>query len=162
MVMPRDGFKYVIRFDPGEVAQAVNAQASEEAIAEDNEEDMEEMNEEEMDEEYDEKLPFNVNVEVHRDGNQSVLEMSAEVSPAEDGRTYDVFLMDVHVDNPVKGYTGPSYDTLDEELREQFDSLLNKNFKKMMPLVADYSRAKEANLYKEWLEDVKGIVSSPQ
>ena len=48
------------------------------------------------------------------------------------------------------------------QLREQIDQMVHKNFRKFVPLIADYARAKEAHLYQHWLQDFKEIVASPQ
>lgn len=170
LTIPRDGFKYVLKFEPSEVAQAVNSsinpkedgkEASEEQDEDDEEEEEEDDDMEDMDGEYDgEKMPFNLTVEMHRDGSAKSLSVEAEVTPSYENEGYDLYVMDVSIQKEKVSYSGPSYDTLDDEIREQFDQLINKNFRKIVPFIADYARAKEAKLYADWLQDVKEIVTT--
>ncbi|PJF18285.1 hypothetical protein PSACC_01900 [Paramicrosporidium saccamoebae] len=160
MIIPREGYKYTLQFDPSEVAESVNASPmAEEALDEEAEAEVEEMDEEDYGEE---KMPFNVSIEIARDGMDKTLELNAEVTPSVEGDLYDLYIMDLAVNkkDDTGAYAGPSYDSLDDEVREQFDQLITKNFRKFIPLVADYSRAKEAHLYNEWLQDVKAIVAA--
>jgi hypothetical protein len=88
------------------------------------------------------------------------LYLNAEVTPSLEDKGFDMFVMDMSVNNGSDtSYAGPTFDSLDDEVREQFDQLVSKNFRKFIPLISDYARAKEANLYSEWLQDVKSIVS---
>jgi hypothetical protein len=160
MIIPREGYKYTLQFDPSEVAESVNANPmAEEALDEEAETEVEEMDEEDYGEE---KMPFNVSIEIARDGMEKSLELNAEVTPSVEGDLYDLYIMDLSINkkDDAGAYAGPSYDSLDDEVREQFDQLITKNFRKFIPLVADYSRAKEAHLYNEWLQDVKAIVAA--
>ena len=161
LTIPKEeGIKYVLKFDPSQVADAVNNAQSAGSVEENEEMD------EDGDADYEEdKMPFNVTIEVHRNGVSKTLCMEAEVSPSyeEDGDKYDMYISDVRVnkvaDDSVGNYSGPSFDALDDALRDQFDQFANKNFRKFMPLVADYAKAKEAALYNGWLHDVKEIVA---
>lgn len=166
MVIAKEGNPtYVLRFDPAQVADAINAVPEEDAM--DAEEDAALENEaaEAADFEDEGQMPFTVTIECHRSGLEKYLAMEAEVNASfEEEGTYDVYITDMVLESesaaPGKGatsYAGPTFDTLDDELREQFDQLVNKNFRKYMPLIADYARAKEAQLYAQWLVDLKTI-----
>lgn len=168
LVIPKDGYKYVLKFDPSTVANSVNASSP--AVAED--EAMEEEEEEEdegamgelegEDEDFDreeEMSSFDVSIEVHREGAPGVLVISAEASPAFEQEGYDVFVMDASLKKGDAAYPGPAYDSLDEEIREGIDKLVAKNFTKFIPFVADYARVREAQMYQQWLEEVKQVAA---
>lgn len=55
-------------------------------------------------------------------------------------------------------YLGPDYHSLDDNLREQFDGFISKNFKKLVPFIREYSEAKEAKEYGSWLDQIKKII----
>lgn len=56
-------------------------------------------------------------------------------------------------------FPGPRFIDLNEELQESFNDFVEKNFVKFVPLVVDYTRAKEKILYRGWLKDMKEIVT---
>lgn len=170
MVIPKGGgLKYVVRFDPAQVADAINAMPEEDAMEAEEEEEsssaLESESAEAADFEDDGQMPFTVTIECHRSGLDKHLAMETEVNASfEEEGAYDVYITDMVLESgsaaagkEATTYAGPTFDTLDEELREQFDQLVNKNFRKYMPLVADYARAKEAHLYAQWLTDLKAI-----
>ncbi len=185
---PAQGSRYVIAFDCAAVTNAVNT-ASELADNEDDEEesfeDDETVNEEEEEEEEEEEdddvedsyeeeegeeaLPFNVTVEIHRDGpaSKKFLELAVEATMEPTGE-FDLLLVDMVLRQPAaaaaKGsdgtpYSGPSFDTLDEGIRAEFDGFVRKHFARFIPLVAEYAQAREAKLYSEWLKDVKSVLA---
>lgn len=167
LIIPKDGYKYVLKFDPSTVANSVNAASP--AVAEDEAMDGEEEEDEEAtgelegeEEDFDreeEMSSFDVSIEVHRDGAPGVLVISAEASPAFEQEGYDVFVMDASLKKGDAAYPGPAYDSLDEEIREGIDKLVAKNFTKFIPFVADYARVREAQMYQQWLEEVKQVAA---
>lgn len=170
MILPKEGgLKYVIRFDPAQVADAINATPEEDAVETEETAALEEETAETAEFEDDGQMPFTVTIECHRSGLDKYLAMEAEVNGSfEEEGAYDVYITDMVLESHSAGdgkeattYAGPTFDTLDDELREQFDQLVNKNFRKFMPLVADYARAKEAHLYAQWLADLKAISQGP-
>lgn len=168
LTVAREGVTYVVKFECSAVADSLNSakdleeqdrdDAEAEAGAqEENDED------DDLDESYEEEaMPFNVSVEVRRDAvKDKHLELELEVSPALEGGKYDLYVMDLTlVGKAERAYGGPSFDTLDDSIREQFDQFASKNFRKMMPLVADYARAREARLYGDWLHELKTVVAN--
>ena len=164
MIIPKEGgIKYVIKFDPSQVADAINSTANEETMEQESDDVEAEAEMEEEDFEDEGAMPFSISVEVHREGKNKFVAFDAEASPAFEAETsggeYDLYITDMYLSGPSVTYEGPSFETLDEELREQFDQLVSKNFRKFLPLVAEYARAKEANQYSQWLADLKEIAS---
>lgn len=167
MTIPKeDGIKYILRFDPSQVADSINSAID--SKEEDNEDEGDlEMSTEEADEldegEFDEdKMPFNITLEIHREGHLKYASIEAEVSPSLEGRNqFDLFISDMFLQRASNGQVevGPSFDTLDDDLREQFDQLVSKNVRKFIPLVTDYSKAKDAQQYGSWLRDLKEIAA---
>ena len=159
LVIPKEnGVKYVLKFDPHQVADSVNA-TPEEFDGEDGAEMNAEAIAEEDGEFDEEKMPFNVTFEVHREGINKYASLEAEVSPSVEGEGYDLYISEMYICRDGNILSGPSYDTLDDDLRDQFDQLVNKNFRRFMPLVADYSKAKDAQHYGKWLEDLREIAT---
>ena len=149
MIIPKEGgIKYVIKFDPSQVADAINSTPDEETMEQESD-DVEA--EAEMEEDFEDEgaMPFSISVEVHREGKDKFVTFDAEATPAFETEAnegeYDLYITDMYLSGPSVTYEGPSFETLDEELREQFDQLVSKNFRKFLPLVAEYARAKEAN-----------------
>lgn len=165
VISKEDSLKYVIRFDPAQVADAINALPEENAMEAEEESALENESAEAADFEDEGQMPFTVTIECHRPGVNKYLAMEAEVNASfEEEGAYDVYITDMVLESDAaaagkstSAYAGPTFDTLDDELREQFDQLVNKNFRKYMPFIADYARAKEAQLYAQWLVDLKAI-----
>lgn len=172
MTIPKDGYKYVVSFNPSQIADSVNAaDLSDQAIEDESasaEEDLQEEEDSLAEEEYgeDDSTPFQLTIQVQRDNvPNKKLVITAEATAEFEGKGYDLYVMDATIEKDAAhglDYSGPSYDSLDEELREQIDQMVHKNFRKFVPLIADYARAKEAHLYQHWLQDFKEIVASPQ
>lgn len=165
LVVPKEGHKFIVSFDPAEVADSVNSSSSITAEEEDFEEEGEREGEgeeamENFEDEEDDVQPYTINIEIQRSGLEKTLNLQAEVTPSMDGEGYEMYLTDLVLNKTGQTYAGPSFDTLDDSVREKFEEFANKNFKKLLPFIADYARAKEANLYQEWLQDVKSVVAN--
>lgn len=169
MTIPKDGYTFILKFDPSAVANSVNAAnpvAEEEADDDMVDDEMNEVEEQEDDfGDEDGMGSFDVTIEVHRDGAPGTLVIAAEANPAFEEKGYDLYVMDASIKKDdvaaaAAAYPGPAFDSLDEEIREGIDKLVAKNFTKFMPLVADYARVKEAHLYQQWLGELKQIVAA--
>ncbi len=175
LVIPRgEGVKYVVSFDSDSVANAINAAGpqSEEGFDEEDEEaGGRRINESELDEDYDEdaeedygeQMPLMMTIEVHRESQPDKhVVFEAEATPSSKPNQYDLFVtyMGVVNESVQTDYSGPGYESLDEKLREQLDQFVAKNFAKYVPLIAEYSRAKEGQLYSQWLRDVKQVLAA--
>lgn len=159
-MIPKNGYKFVVKFNPNEVAESeISNGIGEEEEAMEEEESVEQ---DEIDDEYDEdgKLPFNVQVQIHRDGVSKSVSLDLDVTPSYEGKGYDVFITNLSLEKEGSNYLGPSYDSCDEELREVIDELASKNFRKYMPFISEYSRAVEAVNVEEWLKDMKEVVGN--
>lgn len=172
--------KYTINFDVAEVANAVNnneeVEAARQEEFEEEEEDEESMAErDEYEEDFEEDNegiePFGLYAEIARvdaAADAAKLQMELEVMPSEDEKSagYEVYVHDFSLSRSpadsaketVPEYKGPSFVSLDDGIREGVEQFASKNFRKFVPLIADYSRAKEANLYAGWLEEVSAFV----
>jgi len=162
-----NGLDLKICFDAGLIAQSFDIN---EQTKLNEEQDQDEAKEEEEVDEFDadedlEPQPYNFTLEVTRQsGPEKTLKFEVEVLSGIDDTAEDIYITAVHVlpkDSKVESpYLGPDYYSLDETLREGFDAFVKKNFKKLVPFIAAYSRAKESKEYAGWLNDVKQIVSS--
>lgn len=173
MTIPKEnGLKYVLKFNASQVADSINAARLDTELEDNEQEDgRTEMSAEDADEmldegEFDEeKMPFNISLEIHRDNQPKYATIEAEVSPSIERRgEYDLFISDMYLQRKADQMieAGPSFDTLDDDLREQLDQLVNKSVRKMIPLVADYAKAKDAHQYGSWLHDLKEITGGSQ
>lgn len=167
----RNGMQVVVRFDAELVAECVNSGVfeDEDAIEDAQEEEEEEENSLESESYYDEDdeygaQPYNYTVELHRTDvlPDGFVEMEVECNPA----TQDLYINSVYLRSNDKAksatsYAGPSFESLDESLREKFDKWAVKNLAHLTPFIAEFSQAKEAEGYAHWLNTLKRM-SAPK
>lgn len=165
----RGDMKVVVRFDAEMVAESVNAGIEGEDVDEvkDEEEEEEEFEDEEEDDDfYDEDemgaQPYNFTVELHRPDvlAESFVEMELEAVPQEgpSGDSLYVSSISVRSRDETKSrtaYAGPTFDSLDERLRDQFEGWAQRNLRHLLPVIGELSQAKEAQEYGQWLETMK-------
>ena len=165
----RGDMDIVVRFDAELVAQNVNAGSQEFDQEEETEDSVEE--EDEFDEEDDEMgpQPFNFTVELTRSkalpGKFVELELEAIPGPISGGQADEVYINSIairHQNEAVAGqsYAGPEFTSLDESLRDSFDAWATKNVRQLVPFITEYSKAKEAQEYGQWLNDLKTFASN--
>lgn len=170
----RGDMDVLVRFDAELVAQNVNSgtQEFDEDEADEEIEDAEE--EDEFDEdEFDEDdevgpQPFNFTLELTRHealpGKFIELEMEAIPGPTTGGQADEVYVNSIairHNDASLvsDAYAGPEFASLDETLRDSFESWATKNVRQLVPFITEYSKAKEAQEYGKWLIDLKAFAS---
>ncbi len=159
----RGDMEILVSFDAELVAECVNTGLDESGLEEENIEDSEE-NEFDEDEFEDEEdlgpQPFNFSVQLRRPNAlpDKFIEMELEAVPGPKSDADQVYINLIAVRNESideMSYAGPQYQSLDQDLTQQFDEWANKNLRHLIPFITDFSRAKEANEYGKWLEDVK-------
>lgn len=162
-------------FDVTDVANAINNQeASGSAQDEEIDDEMELEEEDEFENDFDaaedeERMPFMLNIKATplaaESQSKGSLTFDVEVlSSLEASDKYELFISDMSLQSGQSApsemeYRGPMFETLDDGIREAADAFVSKNFRKFVPLIADYAQCEEANLYSKWLEDLSSIVS---
>lgn len=171
----RGDMKIVVKFDAEMVADSLNSQMENEEFDEDVEEaearTEEEFEQEDMlEDDGHGHQPFTFSVELHRPDAlpEKFIEMELEAvpGPTEEGGD-QLYINSIHVRQPKHAaaseiYSGPQYDTLDEELRSKFDGWADKNLRHLIPFIAEFSQAKETKEYGKWLADLKTIATPKQ
>lgn len=171
----RGDMDIVVRFDAELVAQNVNAGSQEVNEEEDDvdeeTEDAIEEEEEDMDFNEDDEMgpqPFNFTLELRRaealPGKFVELELEAIPGPISGGQADEVYINSIairHEDEATasQAYAGPEFTSLDESLRDTFDAWATKNVRQLVPFIVEYSKAKEAQEYGQWLSDLKTFAS---
>jgi hypothetical protein len=169
----RGDMDIVVRFDAELVAQNVNAGSQEFNEEEDVDEETEDAIEEEDMEDFNEDddmgpQPFNFTLELRRaealPGKFVELELEAIPGPISGGQADEVYINSIAIrqeDESIasQAYAGPEFTSLDESLRDTFDAWATKNVRQLVPFIVEYSKAKEAQEYGQWLNDLKTFAS---
>lgn len=110
--------------------------------------------------------PINIEIQVQRHQiPEKKLIFDVECSLDGDNQCDQIYITNLSIESdkegvPAETYQGPSFESLDEALREKLETYVNRNFADLLPFIAEYSRVKEANLYGQWLKDVKEIATA--
>lgn len=173
MTTERGDMKVVVRFDAEMVADSVNESSMAEGMEEVSEEaesreemlEEDELAEEDM-EDYGPQ-PFNMTVELHRptlQGRFVEMEMEAIPGPASEGGDHiyinSIAIRHAYSTEARETYSGPQFDSLEEDLRSQFETWAEKNLRHLVPFVTELSQAKENAEYESWLTDLKTFTES--
>jgi len=170
MSTERGELKVLVRWDAEMVADCINSAMAEQEYDELDEDEANDeiLDEDEIDEDEDdfsEPQPFGLTVELHRPSALpgKFIEMELEAIPAPDEASRDqLYVNSIAIrrsqpDSSTEYYSGPQLDSLDEGLREAFEGWAGKNLRHLVPFVTQYSLAKEAEEYDQWLHDIKAI-----
>jgi len=113
--------------------------------------------------------PFTFNIKLANESAilSKFLNFEVEVLPTESPGKDEISLTNLTLESKEESisqpgtdlYLGPDYHSLDDSLRDQFDNFIGKNFKKFIPFIREYSEAKEAEEYGNWLNQVKKIIN---
>ena len=169
----RGDMKVVVKFDAEMVADSLNDAMENEEFDEDVEEaearTEEDLEQDDMlaEDDFGGQQPFTFSVELHRPSAlpEKFVEMELEAvpGPTEEGGD-QLYINSIHVRHPANPqssdvYSGPQYDSLDEELRSKFDGWADKNLRHLVPFIAEFSQAKETKEYGKWLSDLKAFAT---